>query len=333
MESVTVGHADIKELSSSRHMYINTKIENTSLNTLIDTGASGFAFIYKGMCKHLKLPLKILKFPITLVGFEGKSASQITERTNFSLVIGNHSEQMSAFVIPDSKYDLILGLPWLEKHSPYIDWKEHTLTFGERCLESCCCKFETTISYFNSPSHVGIEAPKSITPPPASVMDSCKLSRPVQISAQSFFAEKLNSQNEFFAMSLRDLDILLDDSLNRLHSIRIGEVTKIVPVNPEPKEYLPPQYHDYLDVFDRKQANSLPPHRPWDHSIDLQPDKTPPVSRPYSMNQRELKTLREYLDKELAKGFIRVSRSPAAAPVLFVKNQMETSDLVLIIED
>lgn len=37
------------------------------------------------------------------------------------------------------------------------------------------------------------------------------------------------------------------------------------------------------------------------------------------MNQHELKALREYLDKELAKSFIRVSRSPVSAPVLFVK--------------
>ena len=37
------------------------------------------------------------------------------------------------------------------------------------------------------------------------------------------------------------------------------------------------------------------------------------------MNQHELKSLKDYLDKELEKGFIQVSRSPAAAPVLFVK--------------
>lgn len=37
------------------------------------------------------------------------------------------------------------------------------------------------------------------------------------------------------------------------------------------------------------------------------------------MNQYELKVLREYLEKELSKGFIRISRSPTAAPVLFVK--------------
>lgn len=309
----------MKELSSSRHMYIKTKIENYTLHTLIDTGASGFAFISKRMCQHLKLPLKILQAPITLLGFEGKSGSQITERTSFSLQIGRHSEEMSAFVIPESKYDLILGLPWLEKHSPFIDWKEHTLTFGERCLESTCCKFETTISYFNSPSTI----PKEVLSPKMSshlaIMDHGQVKTPIQVSAESFYAEKLQPNNQFFALSLRDLDILLDDSLHRLPSIRVGEVTKVLPAHPDPKEFLPSHYHEYLDVFDRTQANKLPPHRPWDHAIDLQPDKTPPASRPYPMNQHELKALREYLDKELAKGFIRVSRSPAAAPVLFVK--------------
>ncbi|KAI0999289.1 hypothetical protein K3495_g8906 [Podosphaera aphanis] len=37
------------------------------------------------------------------------------------------------------------------------------------------------------------------------------------------------------------------------------------------------------------------------------------------MNRHEFEALRKYLDQELAKGFIRVSRSSAAALVLFVK--------------
>ena len=37
------------------------------------------------------------------------------------------------------------------------------------------------------------------------------------------------------------------------------------------------------------------------------------------MSQNELKVLRKYLDDNLAKGFIRVSSSPAASPVIFVK--------------
>ena len=87
----------------------------------------------------------------------------------------------------------------------------------------------------------------------------------------------------------------------------------------DPKDFVPPEYHDLLVAFDRKLANALPPSRPYDHAIDLVPGKSPPAHRPYAMSQQELTVLREHLDKELAKGFIRLSRSPAAAPVLFVK--------------
>ena len=37
------------------------------------------------------------------------------------------------------------------------------------------------------------------------------------------------------------------------------------------------------------------------------------------MSQTELLTLKEYIEENLAKGFIRHSSSPAGAPVLFVK--------------
>ena len=47
--------------------------------------------------------------------------------------------------------------------------------------------------------------------------------------------------------------------------------------------------------------------------------KTPPYSPLYSMSQDELKVLKKYLEKNLSKGFIRVSSSPAASPVLFAR--------------
>lgn len=107
--------------------------------------------------------------------------------------------------------------------------------------------------------------------------------------------------------------------MQRLCTIHTGNHITAIPKDADPKLFLPQQYHEFLDVFDKKDANKLPPHRPWDHPIDLLPGKQPPAARPYSMNHHELKALRDYLDKELSKGFIRVSRSPAAAPVLFVK--------------
>ena len=47
------------------------------------------------------------------------------------------------------------------------------------------------------------------------------------------------------------------------------------------------------------------------------------MSALYSMSRDEALELRQYLDENLSKGFIRASRSDAAAPVLFVKKPGE----------
>ncbi len=82
---------------------------------------------------------------------------------------------------------------------------------------------------------------------------------------------------------------------------------------------------DYLKAFDRKEAEKLPPHRPAvDHekTLEVGADKKAPVAPwgpLYNMSHDELLVLRKTLNEHLDKGFIRVSNSPAAAPVLFVR--------------
>jgi hypothetical protein len=84
---------------------------------------------------------------------------------------------------------------------------------------------------------------------------------------------------------------------------------------------IPDIYKEYTDVFEKKNADLLPEHRPYDIAIDLQPGKSAPWGPIYSLSNEELKALREYLDENLEKGFIRPSKSPAGAPILFVKKK------------
>ncbi len=78
-------------------------------------------------------------------------------------------------------------------------------------------------------------------------------------------------------------------------------------------------------MFEPKEAEKLPPHRGEgiDHKIDLvrHGDKEPevPWGPLYNMTAEELVVLRKTLTDLLDKGFIRVSHSSAAAPVLFVR--------------
>ncbi|KAH0608011.1 uncharacterized protein H6S33_002063 [Morchella sextelata] len=86
-------------------------------------------------------------------------------------------------------------------------------------------------------------------------------------------------------------------------------------------ETLPFWLHGFLKVFLPSEADKLPPHRSYDHAIDLEPGKQPPWGPVYSLSEAELKVLREYLDKMLRLGKIRPSKSPAGAPILFVKKK------------
>jgi hypothetical protein len=83
-------------------------------------------------------------------------------------------------------------------------------------------------------------------------------------------------------------------------------------------EDLPESYREFASVFSEEEINKLPEHSSWDHEINLVEGATPPFGPIYPLNEKELGVLREYINKNLAVGKIRVSKSPAGSPILFV---------------
>ena len=82
------------------------------------------------------------------------------------------------------------------------------------------------------------------------------------------------------------------------------------------------EYLDYTNVFSPDSAAELPEHTGInDHPIDLIDDKQPPYGPIYSLGPVELETLKTYIETNLANGFIRPSKSPAGAPILFIRKK------------
>ena len=54
---------------------------------------------------------------------------------------------------------------------------------------------------------------------------------------------------------------------------------------------LPDRYKEYQDVFEKKNADMLPQHQPYDYGIDLQEGTQPPFGPIYSLSQNELTAL------------------------------------------
>ena len=85
------------------------------------------------------------------------------------------------------------------------------------------------------------------------------------------------------------------------------------------KRLVPDEYYKYLNVFNTKKADKLPPYRLYDYKITLKENMQPEYCLLYKMSTEELITVKSYLKKNLKKGFIQPSLSPFASPVLFVK--------------
>ena len=84
---------------------------------------------------------------------------------------------------------------------------------------------------------------------------------------------------------------------------------------------IPKKYLKFLLMFREEAYEKLPKHRDWDHELPIDEGKKFTYSPIYALSKTELKALREYLDKNLRKEFIRPSTSPAGYSILFVPKE------------
>ena len=135
-----------------------------------------------------------------------------------------------------------------------------------------------------------------------------KTSNPIRISAiggQAFRRTVYKQKLMIFPISLYEIN----------HALGLEQKKKELDL----KEYILAEYHEFLPLFSEALAKNLPPHRPYDHKIPLREGFTPPFGPLYSISRTELQTLKEWLEENLSKGFIRASSSPTASPILFIK--------------
>ena len=71
---------------------------------------------------------------------------------------------------------------------------------------------------------------------------------------------------------------------------------------------------NFSDMFLEQTHAKLPPHRHYDHTIDLQPTFTSCIAKIHPLNPAELQTCKEFIDKHLKMGWIIPSKSPQASP-------------------
>lgn len=64
----------------------------------------------------------------------------------------------------------------------------------------------------------------------------------------------------------------------------------------------PAHLTQFQDIFAQESFNKLPPHRKWDHAIDLIPGEDPPNEKGYPLNLHKLGELDQFLKDNLRSG-------------------------------
>jgi RNase H-like domain found in reverse transcriptase/Reverse transcriptase (RNA-dependent DNA polymerase)/Integrase zinc binding domain/Integrase core domain/Chromo (CHRromatin Organisation MOdifier) domain/Retroviral aspartyl protease len=303
------------------HLVVSVRIhfENKVLDVqaMIDSGANA-SFIDVSFAKHHQLPLELRPEPATLALFDGEpsSAGKITHTCRLRLSLNLHHEDLILEVSKSGHYPIVLGYPWLRTHNPQIDWQEGTISFhSPYCYDHCRAGSSTPSGASAEP----IPASPSHDSPTMETTSSATRVPPVHLVHAAAFL-RTSSQALFSGMlQWRSIPSVVTANATSSASPTHSTLT----TTPDPLSAIPEKYRSFEDLktFSKVVADTLPPHRPYDHAIELEPGTSPPFGPIYSLSATELHALREYLDENLAKGFIRPSTSPAGAPILFVKKK------------
>ena len=317
------------ELQQGRQLDFEARIlhghESFKSTCLTDTGASAKSFMNQNFARSHKLPLIPLVKPLRLRLADGTAGGNITHVARTVLAMGDHIEELYALITPLAKFDVILGMPWLELHDPQITFGQRTCTFNsDHCMSNC-------LRYHKPVTINSIGTKKT----PASTKSSKFHDHDItEISAYAFMKMAERRENQTMALWPEDFERLEEE---HPHDQGPGFTTDVAAISPddyekffqkmrkvpmtteELKQRVPSVYHKWIGVFNPVDANKLPPHRPIDHTIKLQEGAHPPAKRAYGMSREQALVVKEYVDEMLGKGFIRPSTSPYAAPVLIVK--------------
>jgi len=111
--------------------------EGITMEALLDSRTTGLVMSEEFVRRH-KFKQTKLKKPVYVRNIDGtlNYAGSIVDIVKVEIFFKGHKEQMSIDVIGGQKWSVILGIPWLGRHNPKIDWKTGEVKMT-RCPDEC----------------------------------------------------------------------------------------------------------------------------------------------------------------------------------------------------
>ncbi len=139
------------------------------------------------------------------------------------------------------------------------------------------------------------------------------------ISFQALVKRKKKNQTEIFAMFMKNIDRkIIYNTQCKLDVINVFSVNETTQNLEDIKVKLSSKYQNFLDIFDRAQADKLSSYRSYDHKIELTSNVTSSRCQAYQMSFYKLQKVKKYLNENLFKEFITSSKASYFSLILFI---------------
>jgi len=168
---------------------------------------------------RLEEPLKVRNVDGTL-----NKTGTVTHYVELDLNINGRTKRHRLMITGLGKEKIILGLPWFEEENPNINWQLRTLEW--RTPET---KTETTNRQ----------------------MDKIEISSPEDPTESHLSIGMIDLMEELLPEQENDLWIQAKITASQTFSLQHEEKKKEQTL----EEIIPPEYHDYMDIFDKKTAD------------------------------------------------------------------------------
>ena len=277
------------------HLKTTDTMEEAATEAMVDTGATG-DFIDQEFVNQAKLPTRKLSQPVPVYNVDGtlNEAGSICEVVDVVMTYNGHSKRILLAVTRLGKQSMILGITWLKKHNPEIDFRSGTVKMT-RCLPRCCIGCQTERKEERNAQRQDAQRINACrtSPLPAFVEDIDDNndqpemdSEPTEsIGSEDFSDEPLEEGDRIWATGLFPEAEYIQATTTISQQLAEGFRRNSEPVDPD--EHIPPHLRDFHSVFSKESFDELPEPKPWDHAVELVSDATPKSCKVYPLSASE----------------------------------------------
>ena len=265
---------------------------------LVDSGAGG-KFIDQKLVEKLKLPRSKLTKPIPVFNVDGTPnlLGAITHTTTLTMEIGGEELEEQLMITSLGKHDVILGLTWLQERNPIIDWAEGTLRLRKKLRLQPRTQGRVMIN------RIEAEPFDPHTRIPTDEDDYVLAYLP---------------GTEYVVIQERNGRTAEEVIEEMWVNAKINQAMAMAQQGGQSQTLLPDELKQFSELFEKKASERFPESRPWDHAIELKEGFIPRDCQIYPTAPAEDGALKEFVETNLGKGYIRPSKSPMTSPFFFV---------------